>query len=123
VENNRIVAQGQLSGEHHVLLYDLLFGIEPDLVVMERFVHRMTVGVNQDALEYIGVAKLWCQINHKEARYQTAAQAKQFWTDAKVKKIGLWKANQRHAMDAVRHALAYVMDFDDYYIRKLASTP
>jgi len=36
-----------------------------------------------------------------------AAIAKGFWTDDKLKQIGLWVPNLGHAMDATRHVLRY----------------
>lgn len=122
VDDNRVSSTGQLSGAHYAELYNLLGILEPSIVVCERFVHRSTFGVDQVALEYIGVIKLFCQARELDLRMHTAAMAKQFWTDPKVKKIGLWKANQRHAVDAIRHALTYIMDYDDYYIRKLQAS-
>jgi hypothetical protein len=121
VDDSRIKDFGQLGGEHHMPLYnDLTYIWKPDLVICERFVHRQTLGVDQTALEYIGVVKLFCQATETELIMQTAAIAKGFWTDAKLRKTGLWMTNQRHAMDAVRHALVWITDRDDYYIRKLA---
>lgn len=115
-----IIDYGQLVDEHHAKLYDLLTNEHPDTVICERFMHRQTLGVDQTALEYIGVAKLWCEIEQVPLVMQTAAQAKGFWTDTKLKDINLYKANKRHAMDAIRHALVYLMKTDDYYVRQLS---
>lgn len=42
-------------------------------------------------------------------RRQTANQAKTWMTDDKLKQWGLWQKGQRHARDAIRHALYYIL--------------
>lgn len=80
--------------------------------------------------EYIGVAKVYCQMNEIEMEWQNASQAcgvTAFWGDdknggnAKIKKLGLWQAGKTHAMDSLRHLLYYV-SFEmnnDYFIQLL----
>lgn len=118
---NRFMNAGQLGPHpHHVDLYNELEQLQPEVVICERFVHRTTIGVDVTALEYIGVITLWCEQNKVHLRMQTPSAAKAFWTDDKLKHLGLWRKGQRHAVDAIRHALTYIMDNDDFYIRSLS---
>lgn len=43
------------------------------------------------------------------AKYVMAVEAKTFVTDEKLKDWGLWIPNQRHARDAIRHAVLYTI--------------
>lgn len=59
--------------------------------------------------EYVGVVKLFCQIYGHELVMQGASVAKGFWTDDKLKRVGLYKlCKNRHERDACRHWLHYV---------------
>lgn len=124
---------------HHFQLYSFLeirqtFNYR---IVCESFQNR---GMDKriEAAEYIGVVRLTEQIrNHKQqgtytdltefVYWQTASvikgndSKKIFWTDDKVKHLGLWVPGQRHAMDALKHLLHY-MTFtlkDERWIRAL----
>jgi len=109
------------GGEFHELLHVMEYWWKPDLVICEQFLHRTTIGVDTTALEVIGCVKMfvWLQ-SPMELVFQTPSMAKAFWTDDKLKAVGLWRKGQRHAMDATRHALAYLMKSDDRYIRSLS---
>jgi hypothetical protein len=99
--------------EHHSELYSLLNGLDPAVVISERFQFRPVDKNRQrivlDSREYIGVAKLYCQRNRKPFVLQTPAEAKGFWTDDKIRKLDLWIPSHPHAMDATRHLLYYWM--------------
>jgi hypothetical protein len=70
--------------------------------------------------EYIGVVKAFVQESNNLLRFknsewyfeQTASKIKGntnvFWTDDKVKYIGLWVPNRRHEMDALKHLLHHM---------------
>lgn len=104
--------------EHHADLYDGLHNAhkfakqgEAELhIVCEQFEFRQTERhrdfINYIPREYIGVVKLYVQW-HPEVHLfmQSAAQAKGFFDDDKVKKLGLWIPRRKHGMDAVRHYL------------------
>lgn len=107
--------RGQLTGQHHDDLWQLIDTYYPDTLVYERFLYQrreVTKGVSLvlDSLEYIGVAKLWIQRNPKGRRLveQTPHQGKHLWTDDKVKALGLWLPGLPHAMDATRHLLYFL---------------
>src|SRR5262252_1214169 len=98
--------------EHHKKLWQLLTGQDPDVVVCERFDSPMPVlggpgSVNIDAREYIGVTKLYCYLTGKPCVMQTRA-SRNLWTPDKLRKLGLWIPEQKHAMDALRHLLYFL---------------
>lgn len=117
--------------EHHLDLWKFLADIykatvgTPDKpeelhIVCEQFEFRQTERhrdfINYIPREYIGVVKLFYQTTRSsqylspqtpQLHFQSAAQAKGFWTDEKIKKLGLWVPGQKHAMDATRHYLYY----------------
>jgi hypothetical protein len=50
---------------------------------------------------------------------QNAATAKGFWTDDKLKRLGVWVPGNKHAMDATRHLLRYrTFELDHRYLLK-----
>lgn len=85
--------------------------------------------IDLTAPEYIGVAKLHCQYRNIQQEWQNAAQAcgaSAFWGDSKdgndkIKKLGLWQPNKRHAMDSLRHLLYYFTFTlnNDYFLHQL----
>ena len=95
----------QLTGEHHVELWDALYNLEPDIVVCERFTYQRRDKVILKSVEYIGVVTLYCEQYKVPLRMQTPSQAKNLWTDNKLKLVGQYKPNQPHANDAMRHLL------------------
>jgi hypothetical protein len=98
--------------EHHLELSDLLEMLYPSRIVYERFENRGNQAARLVSCEYIGVIKRYAQAHyrHQEVIVQSASQAKAFWTNDKLKAILLWKGNDlKHAMDATRHVLYYLM--------------
>lgn len=124
------IACGQIVDQsHHKLLFDLMIHwaenrITPRLhIVCERFEFRKTDQerdkIDYDAAEYVGVVKLFVKM-YKNANVklvmQSASMVKEkkanknnppFWTEAKIKHLGLWEPGKPHAMDALRHMLYY----------------
>lgn len=98
----------QLKGQHHLHLYGLLEEQEPKAIACERFTYQRRDKVVLDSVEYIGVAKMFSQRTGTPLIIQTPSQAKNLWTDEKLKKLGLYRENMPHAMDAMRHLLYYV---------------
>lgn len=108
--------RGQLSDRpHHTALWELLCTVQPDVLIYERFQYQRReldkgVSLVLDSVEYIGVCKLWIHTGRlvdTKLVEQTPAQAKNLWSDEKVKALGLWIPGQSHAMDATRHLLYY----------------
>ena len=103
-----VVVEQLGPSDHHQILYNKLFELKPQRVVCERFTYQRRDLVVLKSVEYIGVARLF-SINSETPMYeQTPTQAKNLWTDSKVKKLGLWRPNMPHAMDAMRHVLYFV---------------
>jgi hypothetical protein len=97
---------------HHVPLWFLLEQFRPTSVVCESFEFRQgkqRAGIVLDSKEYIGVIKLWCALNKVPLIMQTAATGKGFVTDEKIKALDLWVPGKKHAMDAMRHLITYLV--------------
>jgi hypothetical protein len=99
--------------EHHEELYAMLERehVSDTTVVCESFEFRQgkqRAGINLMSREYIGVAKLFAQ-QRSDVTFvlQTAATAKAFIDDKKLRVMGLYYPGHRHAMDAMRHVLTY----------------
>jgi hypothetical protein len=111
---------GQIGpGEHHKTLYDFLCFEQTQefYVVSESFEYRQNqqnqqrTTVDLSSKEYIGVAKYFVQERMRGGKLveQTAGKVKPFWTDDKLKKLGLWNSGQKHANDAMRHLVHYMV--------------
>ena len=88
-------------------LWDTLHTEQPDQIVYESFYYQRREKVDLRPVEAIGVIRLYCKLNNIIPVAQSAAHGKAFWTDEKIKKIGLWEPGLKHAMDAMRHMLYY----------------
>jgi hypothetical protein len=117
------------SGQHHLALWRLLarFHLASSsdprglTIVCERFQFRKEDAMQREMIElisreYEGIIVLYCKLNDIHLVRQNSAQAvgkTAFWGDNKIgneriKTLGMWKANNVHAMDALRHFLYYV---------------
>lgn len=122
---------------HHLALWKLLVDCRDQIqshdsdatftIVCERFDFRKTDQTREKidyiSREYIGVVKLFEQStdNRVRVRLQGASQAKEFWDDQKLRRIGMYYPRSKHARDATRHYLYYVSFAlkDDRYIHML----
>lgn len=106
---------GQLGPDkHHAELKQLLGlqRLENYTVVCERFTDRKT-GHNVDlmAREYIGVIETYCQEEGVKLAMQMSGAAKPFVKNANLKSLGLLEGPKwKHAMDARRHLLWYLIN-------------
>jgi hypothetical protein len=95
--------------EHHEDLWKVLNDYNPEVIIYETFQYRN--GLEKAILvscEYIGIIRLWGMMNPSATLVpQTPAVGKGFWTDDKLKKLGLYRTGAPHAMDATRHWLQY----------------
>lgn len=80
----------------------------PDVIVYEKFLYQRRDKVVLDPVEVIGVIKLWAHQNVIPIQGLTAAQAKGFWSDKKLKTVGVYETGLKHANDAIRHLLYYL---------------
>lgn len=106
--------------DYHYELAKFLDAIRPEVVVCERFTYQRReldegVSLNMDALEYIGVAKAWCQANRVPLVLNTTG-SRMWWSDEKLEKLvakdvfpkHILQHKWRHACDALRHALVHM---------------
>lgn len=110
---------GQLAGQHHYDLYLLMRDRDPNVIVYETFEYRnkSRSGLVLDSREYIGVIKLYAEINEVDIIAQTPAQAKGFVTDDKLKKMKLYQPGMPHLNDAMRHLVYYIVNKTELHIR------
>lgn len=118
---------GQIGPEeHHKNLWDFLT-INVDsrsILVCESFEFRQHLNPDKAKMkveliskEYIGLAKLFCELIDVPIYFQTASTAKNFIPDkgpqsnVKLKQLGVYKpiTTHVHAMDAMRHLLYYMV--------------
>lgn len=114
---------------HHDDLYRLLHKLyEPHYtVVSESFEYRNASrpGLELISVEYIGVAKLFCERQKVPLILQTASMGKvrdkdtAFIKPSNLKKLGLWSSGQGHAMDALGHLLYYMIHNAHLYRNEL----
>jgi len=82
------------------------------VIVSESFLITVNTAKNTQApwsLELIGVFRYIAQSKlGRELVLQTPANAKKFADDERLKRMGFWLPNNRHANDAARHLLLYM---------------
>ncbi len=91
---------------HHRELYNWLHRQNPTVLIVEDF-KWTTTPASLISKEYIGVCQLYSQFTGTRMELQDRSM-KQFWSDDKIKAIGLWLPGKPHAIDALRHLLYYV---------------
>jgi hypothetical protein len=105
---------GQLGPEKHHQALEQLLGlqrVETYVVVTERFTDRIKqTAVNLMAREYIGVVEKYCQEEGVELVMQSSSQAKGFTRPPNLKRLGLYVYTKKHAMDAYKHVLWYLIN-------------
>lgn len=111
------------TSDHHRQLFHMLMAYEPDLVIIEDFVFMQWKqwernNIIYKPLEYVGVVELWCQLRKASDKPDVeffrqqpseAVGKSAFWSNDKLKKVGLYKAGLPHAMDATQHMLTRLM--------------
>ena len=109
---------GQLGPQaHHSELWSLL-GMQHTQeyrLVSESFEYRnkSRAGLVLDSVEYIGITRLYSELRDVVLTMQTAAKGKGFVKDQNIKDLGLWSGGWKHAMDAYRHLLYYMVHGDN----------
>lgn len=102
-----------------------LIGLErPQHLVYEQYNFRQgALGNDFTPVERIGVIKLYAQLNYVPCDSMNSGEAMAFWTDSKIKALGLWipgsKFNpptpgKNHAMDALRVLFTFLMKNDEF---------
>lgn len=107
---------GQVATTSVAQLWQLIQDQDPDAIVCEAY-HvygnklAQHAGSDVPTLQLIGAIRLAAHLLDLPApRMQTAAQAKTFCTDDKLKHWGMYQPGKRHATDAIRHG-AYAIIF------------
>lgn len=98
--------------EHHADLWNKLYLFRPTKIVCESFEFRQNKqrdNINLMSKEYIGLVKTFSAITNTPVVFQTAAIGKGFVSDEKLKAMGLWVPGKKHAMDAMRHLITYLV--------------
>lgn len=67
------------------------------------------VGSEVVTIQHIGAIKVVADELEVPTEKQTAGMAKGFATDPKLRHWGLYQSNQRHANDAIRHGVYYLL--------------
>lgn len=111
------VDTNRMSAVQHTLT-----GIQPNELVYEDFKHRPNLmKAELHSLKVIGVIELYAEVRliPVKAKY-LPGYAKKFWTDDKLKRLGLYQKGQPHAMDALRIVLCYLDDNPQWFKPVLA---
>lgn len=114
-DNNEKWTCGQIGPhEHHDELFSHLerLHVQSFTVVCESFEFRQNAqrnNLNLMSKEYIGIVKLFGQQRNVPVVFQTAGQAKPFVTDEKLKIMGHYTPGMKHARDAYRHLILYMV--------------
>lgn len=96
----------------HVIVWEWIHMVEPTCIIYERFdyrPHQKTADLTP--VEVIGVLKLYAQLRPVVdlVPQQQLKGNRGFWTDDKLKNIGLYHSGEHgHSNDAVRQMLYYV---------------
>ena len=92
----------------HRGIYDALLESRPDYIVCEDFEYRP--GQARDyvvlvSLEYIGIVRLFAAVAEAKLSMQKASEGKGYFTNDKLKELGVYKRGVPHGMDALRHMM------------------
>jgi hypothetical protein len=104
----RVLQSGQFKGSH-LKFEGHLSEWASETIVYERFQYQRRDKVVLYPVEVIGVIKLYAEKWGVSLFEQTPSQAKNLWTDDKLKTLGLWIPGKPHAMDATRHLLYHLV--------------
>lgn len=96
--------------------YTMLCNLDkPDVIIVEKFLHRNQDNTNYEGLTYQGIIELWAEEKGIPIVWQKLSDCNKFWDDKKIKALLLWKPNNPHSMDALRHLLHYLMQHDEEF--------
>lgn len=75
------------------------------------YAHKLQANVWSSlfTVRLIGAVELFCAQQNLPLSYQMAAEAKFFGSEEKMKRWGIWQIGFRHANDAIRHGLYYML--------------
>lgn len=106
----------QIDSRNIEAFWQFLHDIKPDELIYEDFKHRPNLmKAELYSVQVIGVIRLYAALNNVPIIFTCLpTEAKDFWGDDKITKIGLWKPGKKfeHAMDALRVLLRHRMKTD-----------
>jgi len=116
----KLVRFGELSGtiKHNdinsALLTNFIHEIQPTHIVCEDYriySHKLKRHAYSRVMtiRLIGAIEFICQMENIPLTFQMAAQAKGFVTDERLKNWGFWYRGVKHARDAIRHGLYFII--------------
>lgn len=96
------------------IIEEFIDKVNPDAVIIENYriyAHKLEQHSSSDVptLQLIGVIKYMLHKRNIPYKLQMAQQAKGFVTDAKLKEWGMWDIGHKHARDACRHCVYYLV--------------
>lgn len=95
---------------HHKELWSYLADLNPDVVICERFDNDGNPAALLISVEYIAVARLYCQLTKKPFILRSRGFKDVEWLkDMKLKKLGFYVEGKPHRNDATRHLIHYVV--------------
>lgn len=112
-QDGELKSAGQIPGTAQEI-ENLLESWEPAVVVAEEYrvygwKAKQHSWSDVPTLQLIGAMKYICEKLGIPYFMQSAQQAKGFATNDKLQGWGLWQASSRHANDAIRHAVYYLL--------------
>jgi len=108
---NPRISLGHIDGNgYHKILLEFLHETVPSTIVYERFDYRMKKRkVELEAVEYIGVIKLYSQMTNCPIIEQPQMKdTNSFWDNDKLKALGIYTVGVTHSNDAARQLLHYI---------------
>lgn len=91
----------------------------PDILVMEKFVMTHRDKTDFTAIEYIGLGRWFAQCRRIPFVLQTPGLGKGYFTNDKLKRLGVYQPGKPHAMDAMRHLYQFMMRADIFDLNLL----
>ncbi|SRR6266576_2105310 len=109
IEDDKLLVSCHDAIWSHRMCFDFIEKLKPRHLVVETFEYRNETRDNLELFsrEIIGVAALTSQLWPMEIIYypQSAAQGKGFYSDQKLKSLGIHDERSVHRRDALRHLL------------------
>jgi len=81
----------------------------PDILVIEKFVMTHRDKTDFTAIEYIGLGRWFAQRRKIPFVLQTPGLGKGYFTNDKLKRLGVYVPGKPHAMDATRHLYQFMI--------------
>lgn len=104
-QEDGIITAGQIQAQN---VWDLLERLNPEEIVYESFQKRPDKHADLTPVEVIGRIKEWAEQNVVRLHAQTYASVKFYWTDKRLRALGLYQVGKKHANDALRHLCKYI---------------